>query len=57
MQHGELTLRKKSGVVIGTIKVSLRFDIPEEMMKMLVSDISKGVEHWADRIILNSNNK
>lgn len=51
MQHGELTLRKKSGIVLGTVKVSLRFDIPEEMMKMLVNDISKGVEKWQDKVL------
>lgn len=57
MQHGELTLRKKSGVVIGSVKVKLNFDIPDEMMQLLINDISKGVEHWADRIIFNSHNK
>ena len=57
MKHGELTLRQKSGNVVGTVNVSLRFDIPEEMMQMLVTGISKAVEHWADRIIVNSHNK
>ena len=57
MQHGELTLHQKSGDVIGKVRVSLKFDIPEQMMQMLVSDISKAVEHWSSRIIVNSHNK
>lgn len=57
MQKGELTLRRKSGVVIGNVKVRLSFDIPEQMMEMLINDISKAVEHWSERIILNSHNK
>ena len=55
MQKGELTLRRKSGVVIGNVKVRLNFDIPEYMMEMLINDISKAVEHWSERIILNFN--
>lgn len=27
------------------------------IMQMLVSDISKAVEHWSSRIIVNSHNK
>ena len=42
---------------IGKVRVSLKFDIPEQMMLMLVSDISKAVEHWSSRIIVNSHNK
>lgn len=57
MQHGELVLHQKSGEVIGKVKVSMKIDLPDEMMQLLVNDISKGVEHWAGRIIMYSHNK
>ena len=56
MKHGELTLHQKSGEVVGKVKVKLNFDIPEQMMQMLIGDISKAVEHWSERIIVNSHN-
>ena len=56
MKYGELTLHKKNGEICGKVKVSLKIDIPEEMMQMLVDDISKGVENWAQRIIISKNN-
>ena len=45
MTEGILTLHQKSGDVVGKVKVKLKFDIPEEMMQMLVRDISKACEH------------
>lgn len=54
MQKGELTLRQKSGNVVGNVKVRLNFNIPEQMIQMLVNDISKAVEHWSERIIISA---
>lgn len=48
-----LTLHQQSGDVVGKVKVKLKFDISEEMMQMLINDISKACSHWSERIVIH----
>lgn len=47
---------KEEGIAMNVVNQALQGDI-KAMMQMLVSDISKAVEHWSSRIIVNSHNK
>lgn len=53
MQNARITLHGRKGDKKSHINVHLSFDIPEEIMKILVNELCKGVERWEDRIILH----
>lgn len=54
MTDGVLTLHLSDGQPCGTVKVHLKFDVPEEVMNLLVTDISRAVDHWQNRITIKS---
>lgn len=53
MQDGTINLRGKNGKYDGSVRVHLAFDVPDELMKMLINDIADAVNKWQDRIILH----
>lgn len=52
MTDGELSLHLSDGTPCGKVKVHLKFDVPEQVMSLLVTDISRAVEHWQSRITI-----
>lgn len=52
MTDGVLTLHFADGQPCGTVKVHLKFDVPEQVMSMLVTDINRAVDHWQSRITI-----
>lgn len=50
MKEGVINLHSKNAEC-GSVKVRLKFDIPDELMEMLLTDISEAVDKWQDKII------
>lgn len=41
----------ETGKVEGTVKVSFKRDFPDEVIKLCLDYLSKGLEEWQDRVI------
>lgn len=52
MQDGLIKMYGRKGDKVSTIKVHLSFDVPEELMQMLINEIHKAVDSWQDKVIL-----
>lgn len=51
MQDARITIHGNKGDKDSYIKVHLSFDIPEELMQMLVDGLCEAVNDWQDKII------
>lgn len=50
MKEGKINLHSRNAEC-GSVKVKLNFDIPDEMMDMLLTDVKDAINKWQDRII------
>lgn len=57
MQDGVITIHGHKRDRLSTIRVHLSFDVPEQMMQMLIDELSAGVKRWEDKIIMYKNEK
>lgn len=51
MMEGKINLHFSNKQECGSVRVRLKFDIPDELMDMLLTDISEAVDKWQDKII------
>ena len=51
MKNGKITIHGMKGEPASSIRVNLSFDVPDELMSLLLDEIGIAVDKWQNRII------